>query len=276
MRTMLAIDPVRFKSMTTAEIRESFLLEDLFQPDEIVLIYSEIDRAIVGSAVPVKEKLPLQTAKELASDYFCQRREIGVLNIGGKGKIRVDKNSFGLASRDVLYIGRGAKEIVFSSDKIAEPAVFYLLSFPAHHGYPTTPARFAEAAAVHLGKPEGANQRTIYKFIHPAGIQSCQLVMGFTELASGSVWNTMPPHTHARRMEVYLYFDLQNSCRVFHFMGQPEETRHIVISSRQAVVSPSWSIHCAAGTGSYTFCWGMGGENQNFDDMDGLAVEQLY
>ncbi len=276
MRTILAIDPIRFKSMTTAEIRKSFLLEDLFQPNEIVLVYAEIDRAIVGSVVPTKSPLILQTARELAADYFCQRREIGVLNIGGKGKVSVNKNSFSLANRDVLYIGRGTKEIVFSSDKIAEPAAFYLLSFPAHHDYPTTPARFAEAAAVHLGSPEAANQRTIYKFIHPAGIQSCQLVMGFTELNTASVWNTMPPHTHARRMEVYLYFDLPASDRVFHFMGQPEETRHLVVANRQAVVSPSWSIHCAAGTAAYSFCWGMGGENQAFDDMDGIAVEQLY
>jgi 4-deoxy-L-threo-5-hexosulose-uronate ketol-isomerase len=275
MKIFPAIDPIRTKSLATSELREAFLLEDLFQPDAVTLAYSENDRAIIGSAVPVKEKLPLQTSKELAADYFAQRREIGVLNVGGAGQISVDKNVFNLANRDMLYISRGAKEISFSSEKTAEPAAFFILSFPAHQNYPTKLRRFAEAEAVHLGSPEGANKRTIYKYIHPGGIQSCQLVMGFTQLESGSIWNTMPPHTHSRRMEVYLYFDVPDSARVFHFMGQPEETRHLVIANRQAVISPSWSIHCGAGTGAYAFCWGMGGENQAFEDMDAVRMEQL-
>lgn len=275
MKILPAIDPVRTKSLTTSELREAYLLEELFQPNAVKLVYSEIDRAVVGAAVPVKEKLPLQPSKELAADYFAQRREIGVLNIGGPGQISVDKNAFDLANRDMLYIGRGSREIIFSSEKETGPAAFFILSFPAHQSYPTRLMRFAEAQAVRLGSPEGANQRTIYKYIHPGGIQSCQLVMGFTQLERGSIWNTMPPHTHSRRMEVYLYFDVPDNARVFHFMGQPEETRHLVIANRQAVISPSWSIHCGAGTGAYSFCWGMGGENQAFEDMDAVGMEQL-
>lgn len=275
MKVLPAVDPVRAKSMNTSELREAFLLEDLFQAESMKLTYSEIDRAVVGTAVPVKEKLPLQTSKELAADYFAQRREIGVLNVGGPGQISVDKNVFDLANRDMLYIGKGSREIIFSSEKETEPAAFFILSFPAHQSYPTKLMRFAEAQAVRLGSPEGANQRTIYKYIHPGGIQSCQLVMGFTQLQSGSIWNTMPPHTHSRRMEVYMYFDLPDNARVFHFMGQPEETRHLVIANRQAVISPSWSIHCGAGTSAYSFCWGMGGENQAFEDMDVVRMEQL-
>lgn len=275
MKILPAIDPIRTKSLTTSELREAFLLENLFQPGAVNLIYSENDRAVIGAALPVQESLLLPTAKELAADYFAQRREIGALNVGGAGQISVDKNIFDLANRDMLYIGRGVKEIVFSSANAADPAAFFILSFPAHHSYPTTRMRFAEAQAVHLGTPEGANQRTIYKYIHPGGIQSCQLVMGFTQLQSGSIWNTMPPHTHTRRMEVYLYFDVPENARVFHFMGQPEETRHLVMANRQVVISPGWSIHCGAGTGAYSFCWGMGGENQAFDDMDAVRMEQL-
>jgi len=273
MKGLPAIDPVRAKSMATAELREAFLLEDLFQPESIKLVYSENDRAVVGAAVPLKEKLPLHTSKELAANYFAERRELGVLNVGGAGQVGVDRKPFNLAYRDMLYIGRSAQEIVFTSDKNAEPAAFFILSFPAHQSYPNQLMRFAEAEMVPLGSPEGANQRTIYKYIHPGGIQSCQLVMGFTQLKSGSIWNTMPPHTHARRMEVYMYFDVPENARVFHFMGKPEETRHLVLTNRQAVISPSWSIH--SGTGAYSFCWGMGGENQAFEDMDVVRLEQL-
>lgn len=275
MKVLPAIDPVRAKSMNTSELREAFLLEDLFQPEAIKLAYSENDRAVIGAAVPVKEKLPLRASKELAANYFAERRELGVLNAGGSGQISVDRKAFDLANRDMLYIGKGAQEIVFSSDRVAEPAAFFILSFPAHQSYPTTRMRFAEATAVPLGAQENANQRTIYKYIHPGGIQSCQLVMGFTQLKPGSIWNTMPPHTHDRRMEVYLYFDLPENVRVFHFMGKPEETRHLVIANRQAVISPSWSIHSGAGTGAYSFCWGMGGENQAFEDMDAVRIEKL-
>lgn len=275
MNILPAVDTIRTKGLTTSELREAYLLADLFQPEAINLVYSEIDRAVIGAAVPVKEKLSLPTSKELAADYFAQRREIGVLNVGGAGQISVDKKVCDLANRDMLYLGKGAREIIFSSKKEAEPAAFFILSFPAHQSHPTTLMRQAEAQAVHLGSPEGANQRTIYKYIHPGGIQSCQLVMGFTQLQSGSIWNTMPPHTHSRRMEVYLYFDVPDNARIFHFMGQPEETRHLVIANRQAVISPSWSIHCGAGTAAYSFCWGMGGENQAFEDMDAVGMAQL-
>ena len=275
MKTLAAIDPVRAKSMNTAELREAFLLENLFRPEEISLVYSENDRAVIGSAVPRQEKLALGATKELAANYFAERREIGVLNIGSAGRVIVDAQTFELANRDMLYIGRGAKEIIFNSENPSAPAAFFLMSFPAHQTYPTRVARFSEAATVRLGAPENANQRSIYKYIHPGGIQSCQLVMGFTQLHNGSIWNTMPPHTHARRMEVYLYFDLPENARMFHFMGQPEETRHLVVANQQAVISPSWSIHCGAATSAYAFCWAMGGENQAFEDMDGVRMEQL-
>ncbi len=268
-------DPIRFARMTTAEIRDSFLIENLFLPNEVSLLYSEVDRAIIGSAVPGKKSLALTASKELATDYFCERREIGVLNIGSSGQIIVDGNKFPMENRDGLYIGKGSKDINFSSEDAKNPAAFYLLSFPAHQTFPTKQAKLADAEAVQLGSAEASNQRTIYKYIHPRGIPSCQVVMGFTVLESGSVWNTMPPHTHERRMEVYLYFDMAQSARVFHLMGTPEETRHIVVANRQAVISPSWSLHSGVGTGSYTFCWGMGGENQTFEDMDAIEIEQI-
>jgi 4-deoxy-L-threo-5-hexosulose-uronate ketol-isomerase len=261
--------------MTTTEIRESFLIDKLFPPDEIYLLYSEVDRAIVGSAVPVKGKLALKASKGLAVEYFCERREVGILNLGGSGEIIVDDKIFHTENRDGLYIGKGSKEITFASKNPAQPAVFYIVSFPAHQIYPTKQARLAAAEAVTIGAPETANKRTIYKYIHPRGIQSCQLVMGFTVLAPGSVWNTMPPHTHERRMEVYLYFDMAQDARVFHLMGTARETRHIVVANRQAVISPSWSIHSGVGTGAYTFCWGMGGENQTFEDMDGISIGEI-
>ena len=272
MEVRYVADPIRFQRMTTSEIRDSFLVDKLFASDTIYLLYSEVDRGIIGSAVPGKKKLTLSASKELAADYFCERREIGVLNIGGKGQIAVDGKVFDLENRDGLYIGKGSKEIVFSSENSKNPAAFYLLSFPAHQTYPTKQAKLADAEAVHLGSAEASNKRTIYKYIHPRGIQSCQVVMGFTVLEPGSVWNTMPPHTHERRMEVYLYFDMAEDTRVFHLMGTADETRHIVVANRQAVISPSWSIHSGVGTGAYTFCWGMGGENQTFEDMDGIEI----
>jgi len=268
-------DPVRFSRMTTQETREHFLIEGLFEPGKIHMVYCDVDRAIVGSAVPTKGKLTLSTADELRAAYFCERREMGVLNIGAGGTVLVEGRRFALSNRDCLYIGRGSKEIAFASDDPKQPARFYLLSYPAHAEYPTVHLKKAQAEPVPLGSPEQANRRTIYKYVHPAGAKSCQLVMGFTELAAGSVWNTMPPHTHARRMEVYLYFDLAQDGRVFHLMGRPEETRHIVVADGQAVLSPSWSIHSGVGTSAYTFCWGMGGENQAFDDMDGLSIGDL-
>jgi 4-deoxy-L-threo-5-hexosulose-uronate ketol-isomerase len=275
METRYLADGVRYATMSTAELRDTFLITSLFAPGEIRLTYCEADRAVIGSAVPSKGPLTLAAADELRAAYFCQRRELGVLNIGGAGTVRVDGTAYGLAPLDALYIGRGSKEIAFESADPASPAQFYLASYPAHAAFPTTQARRAECAAVQLGSQAECNRRTIHKYIHPDGIQSCQLVMGFTVLEEGSVWNSMPPHTHERRSEVYMYFDLAPEARVFHFMGHPDETRHLVIADRQAVISPAWSLHCATATRRYTFCWAMGGENQTFDDMDGIKVGDL-
>ncbi|MES1243719.1 MAG: 5-dehydro-4-deoxy-D-glucuronate isomerase [Acidobacteriota bacterium] len=278
MNVRYAPDPVRFERMSTEEVRESFLIDTLFGGDSLSMVYSDRDRAIVGSAVPASRTLTLGSAPELRAETFCERRELGVLNIGGPGTVTVDGVEHALAARDGLYVGRGSQTITFASDSAeapAPPARYYLLSFPAHAVHPTVRIRQSEAETVRLGRSEDANQRTLYKLIHPGGARSCQLVMGFTVLEPGSVWNTMPPHTHDRRMEVYLYFDLPPGGRVFHFMGRPEATRHVVVADGQAVISPSWSIHCGAGTGAYSFCWGMGGENQAFDDMDHLTLDQL-
>jgi len=270
-----AADPVRYARMSTEELRESFLIDTLLRADSISMIYSDQDSAIVGSAVPATRTLSLGSAPELRAETFCERRELGILDIGGPGTVTVDGVDHPLAGRDGLYIGRGSKAITFASDAGDNAERYYLLSFPAHAAHPTVRIRQSEAEAVRLGSRESANQRTIYKLIHPGGARSCQLVMGYTVLEPGSVWNTMPPHTHDRRMEVYLYFDLPADGRVFHFMGRPEATRHLVVAEGQAVISPSWSIHCGVGTGAYTFCWGMGGENQAFDDMDHVALDQL-
>jgi len=275
MQVRYSADPVRFSRMTTQEVRDEFLIETLFQPDSLEMIYSDIDRAITGSAVPSKKTLNLSAADELRADFFCQRRELGVLNIGQAGTVTIDGTDYAMSNKDGLYIGRGSKDISFSSNDSKDPAKFYLLSYPAHSDYPTVHIKMSEAEPVELGTIEASNKRTIYKLIHPAGAKSCQLVMGFTELAPGCVWNTMPPHTHERRMEVYMYFDIAEDSRVFHLMGKPDETRHIVVADGQAVISPSWSIHSGVGTGSYTFCWGMGGENQAFDDMDHLTIDKL-
>lgn len=275
MNVRTTADPVRFERMSTEEVRQTFLIDTLFPADQISMVYSDADRAIVGSAVPATKTLTLSSAPELKSATFCGRRELGVLNIGGSGTVTVDGVAHSLARRDGLYVGRGSEEITFASDGAETPARYYLLSFPAHAAHPTVRIRQSEAETVRLGSSEAANQRTLYKLIHPGGARSCQLVLGFTVLEPGSVWNTMPPHTHERRMEVYLYFDMPEDVRVFHFMGRPEATRHLVVASGQAVISPSWSIHCGAGTGAYSFCWGMGGENQAFDDMDHLTLDQL-
>lgn len=268
-------DPVRFDRMNTEEVRSSFLVEDLFTADSLSMLYSDVDRAIIGSAVPASKTLALESAPELRAETFCERRELGVLNIGGAGTITVDGVEYPMATLDGLYVGRGSRSITFASDSAETPAKYYLLSYPAHVAHPTTHIARADAAPVRLGSSDACNERTIYKLIHPGGARSCQLVMGFTALEPGSVWNTMPPHTHERRSEVYFYFGLPEDARVFHFMGRPDATRHLVVANEQAVISPSWSIHCGAGTGAYTFCWGMGGENQDFDDMDHLTLYQL-
>jgi 4-deoxy-L-threo-5-hexosulose-uronate ketol-isomerase len=267
--------PVEYPRLTTSELREAFLVETLFAPGKLALTYSDADRAIAGSAVPTTSPIKLSADAELRAAYFCERRELGVLNVGGEGTIEVDGKAFSLGKLDCLYVGRDSQNVSFASHKASDPAAFYLMSYPAHAAYPTTQAQVKDATPVELGTVADANRRTIYKYIHPGGIESCQLVMGFTRLAEGAVWNTMPPHTHARRSEIYLYFDLDSKRRVMHFMGTPQETRHLIVSDRQAIISPSWSLHCACGTGAYTFCWAMGGENQAFDDMDAAPVEQL-
>jgi 4-deoxy-L-threo-5-hexosulose-uronate ketol-isomerase len=275
MKNHILPDAERYQRMTTEELRAAFLVSDLFRRGEIVTHYLDVDRTIVGSAVPRGGPLTLATADELRAAYFLERRELGVLNIGARGTVTADGKAFAMNHLDCLYLGRGTREIGFTSADQATPAQFYLLSYPAHMTYPATLARKEEAAAVSLGKQESLNKRTIYKYIHMDGIKSCQLVMGFTELDVGSGWNTMPPHTHTRRSEVYLYFNLPENARVFHMMGLPQETRHLIVADRQLVISPSWSIHAGIGTQNYTFCWGMGGENQAFDDMDGVPVPDL-
>ena len=275
MKVRYSPDPARFCRMTTREVREAFLVESLFQPNAIEMLYADADRAIVGSAVPTDQSLTLASADELRADFFCQRRELGILNIGQTGTVIVDGQSHTMDNLDCLYVGRGSKDIQFVCDRSKNPAKYYLLSYPAHKNYPTRHVPIDKAAKVHLGSMETSNVRTIYKCIHADGVQSCQLVMGFTVLEPGSVWNTMPPHTHERRMEVYLYFNLPEDARVFHYMGQPSETRHIVVGDGQAVISPSWSIHSGVGTTAYTFCWGMGGENQEFDDTDNLTLGDI-
>jgi 4-deoxy-L-threo-5-hexosulose-uronate ketol-isomerase len=273
METKYTTDNIRYQRMTTDELREAFMLQQLFEAGALSLTYSEVDRGVIGSAVPLAAPLFLEATKEtLAADHFCERREVGVLNIGGKGAITVDGVVHAMNALDCLYIGRGSKEIQMSSDDPEAPAKFYILSYPAHADYPTTLVKQSEANAVHLGSSATCNERTIYQYIHTGGAQSCQLVMGFTELKEGSVWNTFPCHTHQRRSEVYMYFNLAADSVVFHMMGQPKDTRHLVMHEGDAVISPIWSIHAGAGTGSYCFCWGMGGENQAFDDMDFVPV----
>ncbi len=261
-------DPQSFERMNTSEIRAEFLIDNLFIPGEIKLVYLHIDRMIVGAAVPASRPLHLEAGTELRANYFAERRELGVFNIGDQGSITVDGQEYEMVHRDMLYIGQGSQEITFSSVDVSHPARFYIVSLPAHKQYPTTHIPQDQANRLNLGSKEAANERSLFQYIHEGGVPSCQLVMGFTELAPGSVWNTMPAHTHKRRSEVYLYFNLVGDNLVFHFMGDPQETRHLVVRDRQVTISPSWSIHAGAGTSNYCFVWAMGGENQAFADMD--------
>lgn len=273
------------KYYTTKELREDFLIQDLFVPGELKMVYSHVDRIIVGAAVPV-EDIVLSGEVDLKAEYFCERRELGVLNIGGSGTITVDGKEFKIGYQEAMYIGMGTRKVVFSSDDTENPAKFYFNSAPAHHTYPTVVIKPEGEASedcvivkqenkVALGNREDANERVICKYIVPDQVKSCQLVMGITKLKPGSVWNSMPCHTHDRRMEVYLYIDLSESAFVMHYMGEPQETRHIVIRNEEAVISPSWSIHAGSGTRAYSFVWGMVGENQTFSDMDGVAMQEL-
>lgn len=275
MKTYLMADPQRYPGMTTEQLRETFLVAGHYEPGAIRLAYVDLDRAVVGFAAPLDKPLELTADALLRAAYFTERRELGALNIGGKGTVQVDGKRHAVENLDCLYIGRGAKEVRFESGDAGAPAVFYLLSYPAHASYPTTLVRKNEANPVEMGSAETCNHRTIYKYVHAAGAKSCQLVMGVTHLHSGSDWNTMPAHRHMRRSEIYVYFNMPEKARVFHLMGPPEETRHIVMKSHEIVVSPGWSIHAGVGTQAYSFCWGMGGENQDYADMDPVAVESL-
>ena len=267
--------PEDSKYYTTEELRKHYLIEKVFIEDEVNLVYSHVDRVIAGGITPVKKALKLEGCKELGSEYFLERRELGVINIGGDGKVVIDGTEYEVKSREGLYIGMGSKELVFTSENEKNPAKFYINSSPAHKTYPTVMINLEKANKVHLGDLANSNKRTIYQYVHPAVCQSCQLVMGMTMLEPNNMWNTMPCHTHERRMEVYLYFDMTDDNKVFHLMGEPNETRHIVMGNEQAVISPSWSIHSGVGTKNYTFIWGMAGENQTFTDMDHVAMDDL-
>ena len=268
--------PKRTKALDTDGLRAAFLVGNLFAPGEVVLNYCNPDRTIVGSAVPITDTLRLKSTDEIDADYFTQRREVGVLNIGpGAGTIEVDGDEYSAAPRDIVYVGRGSENVVFHSDTVNEPARFYLVSYPAHQSYPTSAMRRADADLTEIGETGKASRRDLLKYIHPDGLGSAQLVMGITEVAENNVWNTMPAHTHERRSEVYMYFGLDSDEVVFHLMGELRETRSVVVRDGEAVLSPSWSLHAGAGTSNYTFCWAMGGENQDFDDMQGVAMEDI-
>jgi 4-deoxy-L-threo-5-hexosulose-uronate ketol-isomerase len=275
MRLYQMADPVRYGRMTTEELRETFLLSGMFAAGEIALAYVDLDRTVIGSAVPTIAPLKLETQPELRADFFCERRELGVLNSGGAGAVEVDGKTYDLGKLDVLYVSRGSKSVVFSSNDPENPASFYLLSYPAHAVHPTAMVKFADLEGLKLGAEETCNKRAIYKAIHKDGTKSCQLVMGFTLLEPGSNWNTMPPHTHMRRSEIYFYFDIDPAHRVVHLMGPPDETKHIIVADKEVVVSPGWSIHAGVGTKNYIFCWGMGGENQDYTDMDAATIPGL-
>jgi len=275
MKTVLMADAVRYPRMNTDELRETFLLDSLYEPGKLHLNYVDLDRAVAGFVAPRDAPIALPSYPELRAEYFTERRELGVLSIGGAGVVTVEGKSYELNNLDVLYIGRGNKQVEFASKDEAAPAIFYLLSYPAHAVYPVALVRKEEAQPTELGSLETCNKRTICKYIHLQGARSCQLVMGVTHLAPGSNWNTMPPHTHMRRSEIYMYFNVAADARVMHFMGPPAETRHIVMADKGIVISPGWSVHCGVGTRAYSFCWGMGGENQDYADMDPAPVDTL-
>ncbi|PWJ99888.1 4-deoxy-L-threo-5-hexosulose-uronate ketol-isomerase [Flavobacterium araucananum] len=270
-----ASSPEAVKKYDTQELRNEFLIDDLMQPDEIILTYSHYDRYIAGSAVPVKGALTLESIDPLKAAYFLERREIGIINVGGSGSVLVEGKSYELGFKDALYIGSGNKEVIFKSDDSSNPAKYYINSAPAHVNYPTVKVSLAEANKLELGTVETANHRTVNQMIIGSVVTTCQLQMGMTELKQGSVWNTMPAHVHDRRMEVYFYLDIPENQAVCHFMGQPQETRHIWMNNHQAVISPPWSIHSGSGTSNYTFIWGMAGENLDYGDMDVCKITEL-
>ena len=267
--------PREVERMNTAELRENFLVESLFVTDQINLTYTHYDRLVLGGAKPVNGSLKLGTYDALKSEYFLERREIGIINVAGAGKVVADGETYEVEKLSCVYLGKGTKEVIFSSDDAQNPACFFLLSSPAHHTFENKLFTKEDASPVTLGAPETSNHRTIYKYIHNAGIMSCQLVMGLTVLKTGSIWNTMPPHVHDRRSEVYCYFDVPENQGVMHFMGKPDETRHMWVQNHQAIISPPWSIHAGGGSANYSFIWGMAGENKDFTDMDFVNLNQL-
>jgi 4-deoxy-L-threo-5-hexosulose-uronate ketol-isomerase len=275
MTQRFAIGPRETATLNTSGIREHFLIENIFTAGEIELTYTHYDRMIVGGAQPAGAALSLPCPESLKANFFLERRELGALNVGGAGTISVDGVVYELGNQDCLYVGMGAKEVTFASTDAGQPAKFYLLSAPAHAAHPTTLRTQAEATPVEMGAKETANERTIYKYIYQEGIQSCQLVMGLTQLKVGNVWNTMPSHTHDRRMEAYLYFNLPQGQRVLHLLGEPTETRPLWVSNEQAILSPPWSIHTGCGSSNYAFIWGMAGENREYTDMDAVPLDAL-
>ena len=275
MKVINAVNPNDFKTYSTALIRERFLLDELAETGKINFAYTHYDRMVVGLAMPSEEALDLPLFDILRADYFLERREMGIINVGGDGTISAGDEDFSLKKLDCLYIGKGTQKVTFASADAAKPAVFYILSAPAHASHPTKLLKKEEAQGGAMGAAETANKRTIYRYIHKDGLQSCQLVMGLTILETGSVWNTIPAHTHDRRMEVYFYFDVPDNQVVFHYMGEPQETRHMIAKNYNATVSPPWSIHAGSGTTNYGFIWGMAGENLEYTDMDVIQLNDL-
>lgn len=275
MQVRFAESPTETLHLGTEDLRNRFLIEQLFQKNSLQLTYSHYDRMIIGGVMPVEKQVELSNPAELRAEYFLERREMGIINVGGDGTIVADGTSFDLAKMDCLYLGKGVKSVSFNSKNNAAPALYYFLSSPAHQTYPIAICRKDEAQPVDLGAVETANKRTVYKYIHLEGIKSCQLVMGLTSMHEGSVWNSVPPHTHTRRMEVYFYFDLATDHRIFHFMGEPQSTRHLVVANHEAVISAPWSMHFGCGTSNYSFIWGMTGENLVYSDMDPAPIATL-
>jgi len=267
--------PAETSGMNTEQVRKNFLVDNLMQADTIQLVYSHYDRVIIGGVKPVNNKVELINESELRAEYFLERREMGIINVGGAGKVTADGEEFALEKLEAVYLGKGTKAVSFASADAKAPAIFYILCTPAHQAYPSKKCSKEQAAPVALGDAATSNKRTIYKYIHAEGIQSCQLVMGLTVLEAGSVWNSVPPHTHTRRMEVYFYFDVAEAQRMFHMMGEPTETRHVVMANHQAIISPPWSVHFGCGTANYGFIWGMAGENKTFTDMDPAPIADL-
>jgi 4-deoxy-L-threo-5-hexosulose-uronate ketol-isomerase len=267
--------PDDFKNYDTERIRKEFLVEKVMEPGNIRFVYSAIERYIVGGAVPLGESLKLEPIEPLKAAYFCERREVGIINVAGTGSVTVDGVEFKMNFKDALYIGKGSKDVIFKSDDVANPAHFYINSAPAHKEYPVRHVTLDQANKLHLGALQTSNERTINQLLINTVIYTCQLQMGMTELQPGSVWNTMPPHLHSRRNEVYFYFNVPEGQAVCHFMGQPQETRHLWMQNEQAVISPNWSIHSAAGTSNYIFIWGMAGENLDYTDMDAIKPTEL-